>query len=272
MDTSRNAVALRYLRYLAVREGGYVRRGVPGWALREDVEHGTRLKLPERLPRLHAQGLLDREDVRAPRLTRPVWIYRISQAGADLVAEQEDLPRRVIPRPLDSAAQNADAAIYVPPAAALALRELRRAIEARIESPHLPGEPGWRTLQDLRAQILGEDPPHTDWEPRRGREPWERDGGVMESELLPGEPWMGDHDRRDQVIREEREAGWDMLFGEAPLAPGPCVLWPDELAWLVRAGLVQQWTVHEPGRRGVPLYRATAQGGRVLPLEWQAPR
>lgn len=267
-----DAVALRYLRYLAVREGGYTRRGGPGWALREDVERATHRKLAERLPRLHARGLLEREDVRAPRLTRPVWIYRISQAGADQVAEQMKLPRRLIAPPLGLAAREADAAIYIPPGAVLALRELRRAIEARVESPHLPGEPGWRSAQDLRVQIHGEEPSRSGWEPRGGEEPWEREREVEEAELLPGEPWMGDLNGLDQVAREERGPGWDPLVGEMPVAPMQRVPWPDDLAWLVRMGLVQQWTLQEPGRRRVTLYRITALGGVVIPLEWQEPR
>lgn len=267
-----DAVALRYLRYLAVRSGGYTRRGVPGWALREDVERATHRKLPERLPRLHARGLVEREDVRAPRLTRPVWIYRISQAGADHVAEQAELPRRLIAPPLDLAAREADAAIYMPPGPVLALRQLRRAIEARVESPHLPGEPGWRSVQDLRGQIRGQEPSSSDWESRAGEERWEREREVEEAELLPGEPWMGDLNGLDQIVREERDPGWDPLVGEVPLARVQRVPWPDDLAWLVRTGLVQQWTVHEPGGRRVTLYRITPLGGVAIPLEWQEPR
>ncbi len=241
--------------------------------MREDVEQATHQKLPERLPRLHARGLLDREDVRARHLTRPAWIYRINQEGGDRVAEEADLPSRVIPGPLRLAPEEQmDAAVYIPPGAALALRELRRAMEGRVESPHLPREPGWRTGPDLRAQIIGEDPATSPWAPRSSRELWMRAHEVAETDLLPGEPWMGDHDGLDQVAREEREWGWDPLVGELPLSPTPRIPFPNDLRWLVRVGLVQQWTAQEPSRRRVSLYRITPLGGVVIPLEWREPR
>lgn len=273
MDMTPDAVVLRYLRYLALREGGYSHRGVPGWAMREDVERATHQKLPERLSRLHARGLLDREDVRAPRLTRLVWIYRINQAGADWVAEEAGLPLRAIPGLLCQPADGEmDAAIYIPPGAALALRELCRAMEGRVESPHLPGEPGWRTAQDLRAQVLGEDPPRSHWEPRSSGEAWRSAREAEEAEILPGEPWMGDHNRLDQFAREERERGWDPLGGESPFGSTSRIPLPDDLRWLVRVGLVQQWTAQDPSRRRVTLYRITPLGGVAISLEWQEPR
>jgi len=273
MDMTPDAVALRYLRYLAVREGGYSRRGVPGWARREDVEQATHQKLPECLPRLHARGLLDREDVRAPHLTRPEWIYRINQAGGDRVAEKAHLPLRTIPGLLHLPPEReTDTAIYIPPGAVLALHELRRAMEGRVESPHLPGEPGWRTVQDLRAQILREDPTRSRWEPRSSGEAWRSPRGMEEIELLLGEPWMGDHNGLDQVAREERDWGWDPLVGELPLCPTPRIPFPDDLRWLVRVGLVQHWTLQDPSRRRVTLYRITPLGGVIIPLEWRQPR
>ena len=270
--TSSDEIALRYLRYLALREGGYVRRGVPGWALREDVERATGQRLPERLSILHKRGLLDREDVRAPRLQRPVWIYRVNQAGADRVAEEASLPRRPVLRPLRLAERDTDAAIHVPAGSALALRELRRAMEMRAESPYLPGEPGWRSMDDLREQITGEGRAKRPWEPRSRREPWEAANEEEEDVGSPGgEPWMGDSDWVDQLVREEGE-GWDGLYGDMPVASSVRVPWPDDLEWLVRTGLAQRWTAHSPGRRGVPLYRITPLGGVAIPLEWHDPR
>ncbi|MEW5926032.1 MAG: hypothetical protein AB1941_00960 [Gemmatimonadota bacterium] len=241
--------------------------------MREDVEQATDQKLPERLPRLHARGLLDREDVHAPHLTRPAWIYRINQAGGDRVAEEADLPLRVIPGLLRHGPERQmDAAVYIPPGAVLALRELCCAMDARVESRHLPGERGWRNAADLREQFLGEDPARSHWEPRSSGDAWMNAREVDETELLPGEPWMGDHDGLDQVAREEREWGWDPLVGELPLGPTPRTPLPDDLRWLVRVGLVQQWTAQHPGRRRVTLYRITPLGGVVIPLEWREPR
>ena len=89
--------------------------------------------------------------------------------------------------------------------------------------------------------------------------------------LLPGEPWMGDHIGLDQVAREERDWGWASLVGELPLCPTPRIPFPDDLRWLVRVGLVQQWPVQDPSRRRVTLYRITPLGV-VIPLKWRQPR
>jgi hypothetical protein len=274
MEMSPDAVALRYLRYLVLREGGYTRLGVAGWALREDVERAIRLRLPERLPVLHGRGLLDREDVRAPGLSRPAWIYRVTQAGADHVAEQAALPRRAVLRPLRPAERDADAAIHIPAGAALALHGLRRAMEMRVESPFLPGETGWRTVLELRLQLGGEDRARPRWEPRTRRGAWEESDGVERGEAAdpPAEPWMGDGDWMDRAVREEREEGWDALYGDTPLARAERTPWPADLEWLVRAGLAQKWIAHQPGRRAVPLYRITALGGVAIRLEWREPR
>ncbi|HEV2150636.1 MAG TPA: hypothetical protein VGR37_24775 [Longimicrobiaceae bacterium] len=274
MTTERDSITLRYLRYLALREGGYVRRGVPGWALRQDIERETKLWIPERLSLLHQRGLLDREDVRAPRLKRPVWIYRINQLGADRAARELELPRRIVLRPLRLAARDTDAAIYIPEGARLALRELRRAMDMRVESLYIADEPGWRSVEELRAQILGDKEEGQGWEPRSRRGPREaaEEEENDEAELRCREPWMGESAGWvDRAVAEGRGEGWDGLYGSMPLPPRERTPGPDDLAWLVRAGLAQKWVVY-PGRRGVPIYRITALGGVAIPLEWRDPR
>lgn len=74
--------------------------------------------------------------------------------------------------------------------------------------------------------------------------------------------WMRDLNDLDQIAREERDLGWDLLVGGMPLAPVQRVPWLDGLAWLVQTGLVQQWTVHGPGRGGdaVPHHPARGRG------------
>jgi hypothetical protein len=274
MDTSPDAAALRYLRYLALREGGYTRRGVPGWALREDVERATRQRLPERLPRLHARGLLDRDDVRAPRLARPVWIYRVTRAGADLAAELAHLPRLPVLRPLRPAERATDAAIHVPAGAAVALGELRRAMEMRAESPHLPGEPGWRTLEDLAAQPGGDTGTAPRRETRSRREPWDGSAAEEDDEQRTawGVPWAGDGGHAGREVHGDAGEAWDPPSGGTPRGPGGRTPLPADLAWLVRAGLAQRWMAHPSGRRAVPLYRATAPGCAAVTLEWRDPR
>ncbi|HEX2094867.1 MAG TPA: hypothetical protein VHG28_20880, partial [Longimicrobiaceae bacterium] len=85
----KDEVALSYLCHLEGRGGGYERRGVRGWALTADVERETGEYLPERLPYLYSRGLLIHDDVRQPKRSRPVWVYRISEEGARLMAVWE---------------------------------------------------------------------------------------------------------------------------------------------------------------------------------------
>lgn len=273
MDMNHEAVALRYLRYLALRGGGYTCRGVTGWALDDDVDGGTGHRVPGRLLSLYKRGLLDREDVRAPRLHRCVWIYRINQHGADAAARQADLPRRSIP-PLRTG-EDTYSPIYVPPCSLLALHELRRALEARVESVHIPGEPGWRTLKELRAQLTGEsqaEPPGRapPWEAYQDddygapttREPWRSDPHPNDPERIGSEPGH---------VEDRGMDGWDTLYGDLPSAPFVPSFWTPDLGWLVRTGLAQKWTVGEPGTQRVTLYRITALGGVVIPLTWREP-
>jgi|GEM_PF-2745776 len=269
MDKHPDTIALRYLRYLVLRDGGYARRGVPGWALREDVERDTGLRLPERLSAMHGRGLLDREDVRAPRLTRPVWIYRVNQAGADHAARQANLPWRPVPRPLRPAERDADAAIHIPAGAAVALRELRRAMDEGVESPHFRGERGWQTLHDLAARLAGECAAWTDRAPGT----WERARAEEEARGRGArdEPDAGACDPAERRAREDRAERWETPEGSAPLTPPERAPWRDDLAWLERTGLAQKWIVY-PSRRAVPLYRITALGGVAIPLEWHDPR
>lgn len=257
-------IALRYLRYLALHGGGYERRGVRGWALRDDVEDAAGVWIPERLPYWHGYGLLDREDVRVPTHRRPVWIWRISQEGARVIAELEHLPHRRVP-PLSASV--GDAAVHIPGYSLAALRELRRALEMRVVSPLLPGEPGWRTLPELKAQATGEEEEAgTDvWEPRRTRDPLDGGEGGEEPKR---EPWKSG-DWVDELAEEAR--GWDPLQGDTPDRWALPPFGAEDLGWLVRAGLAQRWSVKPAGKRVVALYRVTPLGGVVVPLEWREP-
>ncbi|HEX2093356.1 MAG TPA: hypothetical protein VHG28_13205 [Longimicrobiaceae bacterium] len=259
----RDTIALCYLRYLAVRDGGYRRRGRLGWALREDVEKATGKRLPERLSRLHGMGLLDREDVRPQRLRHPVWIYRISQMGADLVANREQ--RQPCTIPPASSENRSDTAIYIPAGSWKALQELRRAMEMRVESPYLPGEPSWRTIGDLRRQVTGEGDgiAMKGW----GHAPW-RDNEDEDHEVDPQLERGWPDGSADGV----HGSGWDPLSGSTPSVPPRRTPRLEDVRWLVRAGLAQRWKVEEHGMRPVALYRITNLGGVAIPLEWQAPR
>lgn len=280
MDTlphvaERDAAAMRYLRYIALRDGGYRYCGALGWALREDVEEALGQKLPERLPRLHAQGYLTREDVRARGQTRPVWIYRITQLGADAVGVRDRLPDRQIPSLEPSPANLRDTAFYIPDRSWHVLLELRRAMERRAVSPHLPGEPGWISASDLRMQLGG-----------AGTSRWEvRSTETLqleeENDGLHGEPWSdeweppasGGWSGQDRVEKYRDDFhGWDPLDGETPRSLVQPGLLSADVEWLVRAELVQKWVVGGSRRRGVVLYRITNLGGVAIRLSWQNPR
>lgn len=270
-----DVVALRYLRYLIVREGGYRRHGVLGWALRDDVERATGKRLPERLSRLYAKGLLDRTDVRVPRLQRPVWVYRITQAGSDMVVARYRLARWSIPPLSPASVDQPEAAIYIPPIALLGLQELRRAMEMRVVSPLLREEPGWCTLHDLRIRIVGGEkaPAAGTWDPRILREGWRGEDAEEEDDDSLDEPWRATWEPGEWVGELEREGrGWDPLDGETPTAPVQRSLGLQDIDWLIRTGLVQKWTVKPEGGRPVPLYRITNLGGVAIPIEWQEPR
>lgn len=286
MNTSRRlpddqAVALRYLRYLIVREGGYRWHGVLGWALREDVEHATGKYLPERLSRLHARGLLDRVDVRAPRLPRPAWMYRITQAGSDEITARDRLAWRSIPPVSRASEDQPDTAIYIAPAALQSLQALRRAMERRAMSQLMPREPGWCTLRDLRVQIVGEEDVTAagTWDLSGRRMKWrgedteEEDAEEEDDSKTLNEPWRAPWEAGDWIDELAGEgSGWDILGGETPTAPVQRSPGRDGLDWLVRAGLVQKWVVKPDRGRPVPLYRITNLGGVALPIEWQEPR
>lgn len=259
--SDQDRTVLRYLRRLAEHGGGYERGGVRGWAAREDVERGTgEERISEKLPRLHAGGLLDRVDARAPGLERPFWIWRIAREGSRVVSETEGLPPWEVPPPPHPPGN--DRTVYLPPDALAALYELRRAREALAESPHLPGEPGWRTVQELWAQAAGEEGPEVD--DRRGRHPW-RSGPGAEPEPDPDDPaeWL-------ELLAAEPE-GWDPLRGGMPPGGPPRTFSAYGLEWLVRRGLAQRWSVREEGRRPLVLYRITPLGAGVVPLRWREP-
>jgi hypothetical protein len=140
------AEALRCLLELALRRGGYLRRGVWGWALPADVQRIIRNPVAEMFPDLHRRGLVNRDDVRAPKLRRPVWTYRITPEGMLSLIDgnlDEELCR------VAHTGAEPDGAVYVPPRARVALDELRAAAEREARSRHTPGERGWTTGPDL---------------------------------------------------------------------------------------------------------------------------
>lgn len=230
--------ALGYLWDLDTRAGGYTRRSVRGWARREEIEVATGLHVPELLPRLRDRGLVDEDPVQVPG-TRPVAVYRITALGDLLLSRHHDREARP-PWPAADEPGDEDLAVYIPPAAQIALRLLRAAYEDPRASPLLPdGGAGWRTEEEL----------------------W----GQLEPEL---DDWLGEPETGEWV---QGDAPW-CRRGRQPASPPP-VFGRSDLDWLERPGLVQRWLAPRPGRtRPALLWRVTASGLAVMPLEWHPPR
>lgn len=144
--------ALAHLAALATAGAGYERRGVRGWARTRDVEDTFSTWLPERYPRLALRGLAERDDVRAPGLQRPVWVYRIARDGWDFVYRRNGASTPEFREPHDEP----DGAVFLPPAPLSVIRELRRALEDPTPSPHVPGENGWRSATQMLRYIREE--------------------------------------------------------------------------------------------------------------------
>lgn len=132
--------------------------------------------------------------------------------------------------------------VYVPAGALLALSALRVAAADRAPSLLLPGEPGWRTRQELADLVC---PPYED-DPD-----WLVDMRIGDlDEIDDPAPW-----------RAERES---------PDPTRPRSFLDVDLTWLVRTGLAQRFgSIPEPGRRHVVLYPLTPLGAAIVPLEWQ---
>jgi hypothetical protein len=153
MPTPRNlhpidAIVLEYFWNLEAAGAGYERRGVRGWARLEDAQTATSHSLAVRVLAVYTRGLLQREDVRPPGHVRPLWVYRITQAGAHLVSEAEGGHQAQVATPSDAP----DVAVYVPDGPRLALDALRRIMEERVPCRWIPGELGWIPAAELRRR------------------------------------------------------------------------------------------------------------------------
>lgn len=142
--------ALLYFRRVAVDHAGYQLRGVRGWAHindLQDVVSGSHFS--EVLPRLHARGLLDRADVRAPGMVRPTWVYRITARGVQVADAHAPVPHPPIPVPRQPPAEPA---LYAPPRQRGGLLLLR----AAYEDPTVPirfDEHGWLSGRELGKRV-----------------------------------------------------------------------------------------------------------------------
>jgi hypothetical protein len=228
------AGVLRWLWFLDAGAGGYTRRGVRGWARREDAEAGTGMLLPEVLPRLRARGYVEEQEVHLPG-SRPVTIYRITGLGDLVLARYEGREPRP-PWPAGEPGED-DRAVYLPAGPSAALAQLRKAV-TDTRPPAYPGAgSGWRTEDELR-----EDPPEPlidHWDTG----PW-----------LPGDPPWSRPSSSDGL---EAPTHFDRV----------------DLLWLERVELCQRTLfLPEHRTRPVTLWRITVEGLCVEELEWHDPR
>jgi hypothetical protein len=144
----REVRALLFLQRVAEARGGYALRGVRGWAHLDDVKMALGGGFFEVLPLLHRRGLLDREDARLPGRSRPVWVYRVSEAGARVAHRFAGTEYRPLPRVRGSG----EAAVYAPERQRGALL-LLRAARGDPAAPLRFGGRGWLTGRELGARV-----------------------------------------------------------------------------------------------------------------------
>lgn len=239
-DTATEVLA--WLSALEAGGGGYTRRGVRGWARREDIEAGTKLRLPEVLPGLRVRRLVDEDRVQVPG-TRSVSVYRITALGDLLLAGQQEREPRP-PWPPGEADED-DAAVWLPPGASVAYRLLGEAMAQ--PGLHLVLGTGWRTEDELWAQLEPELESSSDavigdtgpWLP--GDPPWQRSNALQADLPSSGESHP--------------------VFGRL------------DLDWLERAGLALRTQITRPGRtRPVNLWRLNTAVRPIVELTWYEPR
>jgi hypothetical protein len=157
--------ALTFLGQLAADRAGYQLQGVRGWAHLNDVRQVVGAGLFEVLPRLHARGLLDRADVRAPGRVLPEWVYRITSRGVQVLEAQGRKPDRAIPAPRRP---EAEPAVYAPSRQRGALLLLRAAYDDPAVPVHFGGR-GWVTGRELGARV---EAANRQWRRRRRGSPF----------------------------------------------------------------------------------------------------
>ena len=146
-----SVAVLTALASLQAAGAGYEHRGVRGWARMRDLERWVDPRLAERYPRLAAMGLADRDDVRAPGLRRPVWVYRITREGVGCLEGQGGALPAVEPP-----GEPVPGALYLAPGPRAALRELKRAAGTYHSSRFAPGGEGWVAATELLGALREE--------------------------------------------------------------------------------------------------------------------
>lgn len=184
---------LAFLRGEALEERGWVRRGRPGWRFTHEMR-GAGIPTPWGFQRLHDEGFVDRIDERAPDRERPVYLYRITDAGARWVADKLDEEHRPIEAPRWDLAAHDAGAFFAPHRSVAALGALIRAADesgaaqAWLTAPQAAGLAG---LPSIECRDLV-------WLVERGY--GDRRGGASRSGLRGEEFAATEHGRSLRVV------------------------------------------------------------------------
>jgi hypothetical protein len=147
---------LVFLLDLAAQRAGYMVLGFSGWACADQIEAGARTWGTSELMRaLARRGRVLQFDARAPGEVRPVWIYRISQTGADELAAFLGLAAAGVPAP----ANGEEPRILIRKSTWHAIEGLRAALDPAAKSGRewISGETGWRSSRELTTSMARED-------------------------------------------------------------------------------------------------------------------
>lgn len=157
---ARRATALTYFATLVEREGGYLLRGVHGWAHPEDVRRtNAGIVWEECCAQLAESGLLVRELASVPQATSPEYVYRVTDAG---IARYNVFSRRNVPAIPPLGPPDPVPRFYAPEGGLWILRTLSDGLAAGTNARRLNGEPGWLTAAEITQQ-------QREWNDRFGR-------------------------------------------------------------------------------------------------------
>lgn len=156
---SRRAIALAYFVRLVERGGGYLLRGVRGWAHPEDVRLAMRgILWGECCIQLAQVGLLIQELASAPQAATPDFVYRVTHCG---IGKYSSFSGRSIAPPPPLGLPDSEPRLYARHGAIWALQPLREARVKRSYPRRVDGEGGWLTAAEIRK-------PLRDWNDRYG--------------------------------------------------------------------------------------------------------
>jgi hypothetical protein len=164
------AKVLLYLVELLARGGGYRLRGVHGWADPGEIERHSRTWAVSDLMRTQVRrGRVLAHDARPPGENRPLWLYRISQAGVDCLAESVG----VWPAGVREPHPGGDPHVFLREGPVRAWQALVLASNPCVPCTRewVAEEPGWRSARELNALLASED----EAAGRTGRSFWSED-------------------------------------------------------------------------------------------------